>query len=125
MKCAKCNATLPAKAKFCPECATPVSPAGSGSVSIGGNVSGSNIVVGDRNQVNHSVNTQTNEIAMHFKTIYQAIETSERAPAEKTDLVADVKEIEAIVQDENVEEDFLTRRLRNLKRMAPDIADVA
>ena len=87
-------------------------------VFVGGNVTASNIVVGNNNTVTQSV-------IVSFKPVYQAIENSKRAPAEKADLAADVKEIEDIVQAGTVDESFLTRRLRNLKRMAPDIADVA
>jgi len=90
-------------------------------ISVGGSVSGSNIVVGNNNVV-------TNTISTHniFAPVYQAIEKSPRPIQEKEDLKADVTEIEAAVaKGEAVDEPWLSRKLRTLKRMAPDIAEVA
>ena len=67
--------------------------------------------------------TITNNI---FKPIYRAVEKSSRNETEKADLVADINDIESeIAKGEQANESFLTRRLRNLKKSAPDIADVA
>jgi hypothetical protein len=90
------------------------------SVVIGGNITGSTIVVGDHNTV---TNTNIHHV---FAPVYHAIEQSALLPQGKDDLKAEVKEIEAeVVKGELVDESFLARRLRNLKRMAPQIAEVA
>ncbi len=74
------------------------------SISIGGDVSSSNI----------------------FAPVYQAIEQAALPAQDKDDLKVEVKEIEAeVVKGALVDESFLSRRLRNLKRMAPQIAEVA
>lgn len=85
---------------------------------VSGGVSGSNIIVGDENKVTIAKNL--------FKSIYRAIDESYRRDTEKADLVSDVNEIsnEATKRD-NANESFLSRRLRNLKKIAPDIAEVA
>ena len=85
---------------------------------VTGDVNGSNIVVGNENNVSITKNI--------FKPIYHAIEKSSRNETEKADLVADVHDIESeISKGEQTDESFLARRLRNLKKSAPDIADVA
>ena len=90
-------------------------------ISVGGNVSGSNIVVGNNNMVTN--NTSTHNI---FAPIYQAIEQSAHSAQDKEDLKAEYQEIEtAVAKGQAVDESWLSRRLRNLKRMAPDIAEVA
>jgi len=84
---------------------------------VGGNVSG-NIVVGDENTVENTITV--------FKSIYHAIDESTRDAAEKQDLIAEVDEIkDEVAKGDQANESFLSRRLRNLKKMAPDIADVA
>ena len=85
---------------------------------MAGDVKESNIVIGNENNI-----TITKNI---FKPIYRAIEKSKREETEKADLVADVNDIESeISKGEQADESFLARRLRNLKKSAPDIADVA
>jgi len=84
---------------------------------VGGNVSG-NIVVGDENTVENTITV--------FKPIYHAIDESTRDAAEKQDLIAEVDEIKnEVAKGDNANESFLSRRFRNLKKMAPDIADLA
>ena len=91
------------------------------SISIGGNVSGSNIVVGNHNTVTNNTSTQN-----VFAPVYHAIEQAPISAQEKDDLKAEYKEIEtAVTQGQPVDESWLARRLRNLKRMAPAIAEVA
>lgn len=92
--------------------------AGNGSVVIGGNVTGSTIVTGNQNVVT----TETN----FFLPIYQAIEEKkDLKPDAKADLKAEVQEVEAEVKKgEKADEAFLARRLRNIRRIAPDILDV-
>ena len=85
-------------------------------VVVGGNVSNSNIVTGDGNLVN---------LEQAFAPVYEAIERKALHPEQKADLKADVKEIEAeAAKGDKADEGFLARRLRNLRRMAPDILDV-
>jgi hypothetical protein len=91
-------------------------------ISIGGSVSGANIVVGNNNTVTNSV-TATHNL---FAPVYQAIEQSARSAQDKEDLKAEYQEIEKEVsKGQSADESWLARRLRNLKRMAPDIAEVA
>jgi len=92
--------------------------AGERGVAIGGNVSGSTIITGDGNVVNSAA------LEAVFAPVYQAIETSARPAGEKADLTADVREIQEAVAAPEVDASWLGRRLRNLKRMAPDIAEV-
>ncbi len=88
------------------------------SINIGGNVSGSNIVVGNHNKV--TTNTQN-----VFTPVYQAIQQSKLPVQDKIDIQAEVKEIEAeIVKADHADESFITRHLRNVGRMAPDILEV-
>lgn len=85
---------------------------------VGGNVTDSNIVVGDENTI---AITKT-----VFKSIYRAIEESTRNATEKQDLIAEVDEIKnEVAKGDDANESFLSRRLRNLKKMAPDVAEVA
>jgi len=84
-------------------------------VNVQGNVYGS---IGDGNTVNF--------IQQKFEPIYEAIEASSRNATEKQDLIAEVDEIKnEVAKGDDANGSFLSRRLRNLKKMAPDIADVA
>lgn len=90
-------------------------------ISVGGNANGSNIVVGNNNTVTNNATTQN-----FFGPVYQAIEKSARSAQEKEDLKAEYQEIEkAVAKGQTVDESWLSRRLRNLKHMAPDLAEVA
>ena len=66
------------------------------------------------------------EVAQMFDQIYAKIEARQNtSPTDKADLKEDVQEIQAAVAKKDpVDEDFLARRLRNIKRIAPDILDV-
>ena len=70
------------------------------------------------------------EIKQLFDGLYAKIETRPETPtANKEDLKAEVKEIqatvtEAVQKNEKVDEGFLSRRFRNIARMAPDVLDV-
>jgi hypothetical protein len=67
-----------------------------------------------------SANTQS-----IFAPVYQAIEQSSRPYQEKAGLAEEVKEVEAEVQKADAADfSFLETRLRNLKRMAPDIFEL-
>jgi len=71
-------------------------------------------------------NNTVNFIQQKFEPIYEAIESSSRDVTEKEDLIAEVDEIKnEIAKGDDANESFLSRRLRNLKKMAPDIAEVA
>lgn len=86
-------------------------------INIGGNVGG-NFVLGDNNNINF--------IQQKFEPIYEAIEASSRDVTEKEDLVAEIDDIKhEVAKGDDTNESFLARRLRNLKKMAPDIAEVA
>lgn len=90
---------------------------GERSLAVSGDISGSTLVTGDGNVV---VNTRT-----LFAPVYRAIQRSSRPAQEKTDLAAEVKDLETEVQKgAAADEGFLARRLRTLKRMAPDIGEL-
>lgn len=96
--------------------------AGDNSVVVGGSVQGSNIVIGSNNTVtNNSVN-----IAPLFDELYRKLDThKDLAPETKRDVKEELKEIQSALEAQQPDESFLARRFRNLKRMAPDIADIA
>ncbi|MBC7877624.1 MAG: hypothetical protein H7Y59_10685 [Anaerolineales bacterium] len=95
--------------------------AGNGSIVIGGNVDRSNIVAGNNNMVsNQSIN-----IAPLFETIYHFVETNRKLQAgKKQDAKEELQEIQAALEEPKPDENFITRRFRNLKRMAPEIVEV-
>jgi DNA-directed RNA polymerase subunit F len=96
--------------------------AGNGSVVIGGNVQGSNIILGNGNQVsNQSVN-----LAPLFETIYNFVDKHPKLqPEKKQDVKEELKEIETALEEQKPDENFITRRFRNIKRMSPEIVEVA
>ena len=103
-----------------------------------------NVKVGDVSGVSGSVNIAGGNITTHqtrtglsgaelkqlFDQLYSAIDShAKSSPADKEDLKAEVKEIqstitEAAKKSEKVDESFLSRRFRNIARMAPDVLDV-
>ncbi|MEW6028503.1 MAG: hypothetical protein ACOYZ8_01990 [Chloroflexota bacterium] len=91
--------------------------AGDRSVVVGGNVTGSTIVTGDGNRITAS---------SKFVAIYHQVDERVDLPAaDKSDLKAELQTFE----DEDkkgpeANEGFLAQRLRNIKRIAPDILDV-
>jgi hypothetical protein len=99
-----------------------------------GNISGinGNVNVAGGNITTHQTTTVLNaaEIRQLFDELYAKIETRpETHPADKEDLKAEVKEIQATVTDaaqknEKMDEGVLSRRFRNIARMAPDVLDV-
>lgn len=96
--------------------------AGNNSVVIGGSVQGSNIVIGNNNTVaNSSVN-----IAPLFDEIYKKLDGHKAlAPQQKEDIHAELQDVQLELEKSTPDESFLARRFRNIKRMAPDIADIA
>ena len=94
-----------------------------GGAYIGGNINtqGGDFVGRDKNIVINNASTQN-----IFAPVYHAIEQSTRPAQEKQDLQAEIKEIEtAALKSGPVDETWLSRKLRTLKRIAPDIAEVA
>jgi len=91
---------------------------GTGSVVAGGSITGSTILTGSGNTVGGS----TQNI---FAPVYQAIQSASLPAQQKEDLAAEVEEIEGqIVKAEELDESFLARRLRAVKRMGSDIFEV-
>jgi hypothetical protein len=91
---------------------------GAGSVVAGGSIRDSTVITGSGNTVGGS----TQNI---FAPVYQAIQSASLPAQQKEDLSAEVEEIEGqIVKSEAVDEGFLARRLRAVKRMGPDIFEV-
>lgn len=104
----------------------------------------SRIRVGNISKVDGSVNIAGGNITTHHTTIdlnmkeleqlfdqlYTTIEANKKvSSAKKEDLKAEVEEIQATVteaaqKNEKVDESFLSRRFRNIARMAPDVLDV-
>jgi hypothetical protein len=99
-----------------------------------GDISGvrGNLNIAGGNITTHQTTTNINvtEIEQLFQRIYTAIDTRpETEPGDKEDLKAEVQEIQSTVTEaakENgkVDEGFLSRRFRNIARMAPDVLDV-
>jgi hypothetical protein len=89
------------------------------------NIAGGNITT---NQISSGLSAA--EIKQLFDQLYIGIEiNSKTSSAEKEDLRAEVEEIqstvtEAVQKNEKVEESFLSRRFRNIARVAPDVLDV-
>ena len=96
--------------------------AGDNSIVIGGNVEDSNIIIGSHNKVTN----QTINIAPLFKQIYKKVEDSTTLdPQEKKDVKDELQEIQKVLEQPNPDDTFLARRFRILKRMAPEITEIA
>lgn len=94
--------------------------AGDNSIVIGGNVQGSNIVIGNENKV------VSQSIKPLFREIYRKLDEEKNIkPEDKEDLRAELEEIQTALEIPDPDETFLARRFRNLKRMAPEIAEIA
>ena len=93
-----------------------------GAVFVGGDVQDSNIVTGSRNQIGNQ-ELRRDDL---FAEILEKIEQRPHISAEdQEDLKANVAELKAETEKEDkADPSFLARRLRNIKRIAPDIADV-
>lgn len=66
------------------------------------------------------------DIAKLFEPIYARIEARPNTdPGDKADLQTDVQELQAeVAKGDKADESFLSRRLRNLQRVAPDILEI-
>lgn len=96
--------------------------AGSGSIVIGGNVERSNIVSGN----NNFVSNQNINLALLFRNIHEIVDAKTNLqPDEKSDIKAELQEIQTALEEAQPDETFLARRFRNLRRMAPEIVDIA
>jgi beta-phosphoglucomutase-like phosphatase (HAD superfamily) len=96
--------------------------AGHGGIAIGGSVQGSNIVFGNNNVV---VNSSTNHAPL-FEELYRELDIRKDLPADKKeDIKAELQEIQSALDESNPDETFIARRFRNIKRMAPEIVEVA
>jgi len=105
---------------------------------------GSGIDIGDISDISGNVNVAGGNITTHhtttglraaeikqlFDQLYTRIDArAETSTADKEDLKAEVKEIqatftEAAQKNEKVDEGLLSRRFRNIARMAPDVLDM-
>ena len=70
--------------------------------------------------------TSAAKIAEAFERIYSAVDARPNTSAtDKADLKAEVQGVQTeVVKGETASQDFLVRRFRNIRRMAPDILDV-
>ncbi|HCR71197.1 MAG TPA: hypothetical protein DIW23_07130 [Anaerolineae bacterium] len=95
---------------------------GNGSIVIGGNVTGSNVVQGN----NNIVTNQTINLTPLFQTIYQKVDESPNITSSNKEVVkAELAEVKTALESKQPDESFLERKFRVLKSMAPDIVDVA
>jgi hypothetical protein len=94
---------------------------------ISGNV---NIAGGDITTHHTITGLSATEIKQLFDGLYSRIDArADTSPADKEDIKAEVKEIQATVteaaqKNEKLDEGFISRRFRNIARMAPDVLDV-
>ncbi len=89
-------------------------------VYIGGNATGNVIQTGDSRVV------LGEEIHQHFQPVYEKISESPLPNEDKADLQTDMEVIEAeILKGDKADETTLARHLRSMRRIAPDILDVA
>lgn len=107
-----------------------------GSVSVsGGDFVGRDktTITGDGNVIgDHSSSTVIKQgvdpeaVARAFRALYSAVEQKPNLPPQdKADLKAELQELETeVVKGEDADEGFIARRLRYIKRMAPDILEV-
>ncbi|MDD2923393.1 MAG: hypothetical protein PHQ36_14000 [Anaerolineales bacterium] len=96
--------------------------AGNGSVVVGGNVQGSSIVVGN----NNTVSSQSVNVAPLFEQIYVLVDKQPDLPLDdKEDVKAELQEAQIALEEPTPDEGFIARRFRNIKRMSPEIAEVA
>lgn len=98
--------------------------AGSNSIIIGGNVSGSSIVVG--NNVIVGDNNKMTNINVLFDELQDTVEEKKDLPPKvREEIRTDLKEMQSEFAKSEPDVSFLARRVSNIKRMAPDIADIA
>ncbi len=94
-----------------------------GGVYVGGNVNTSGGDFVGRDKISFSSNKTSNSVQELFAKIYRAISQQDGLePSDQEDLLAEVKEIEKMATHKDLlDESTLKRKLRNVKRMSPDI----
>ena len=99
---------------------------GASNIHIGGSVSGSNLVVGDHNQITQSNGVSGDEIAKLFEIAYQKIKARPEDPqVDKEEITQAVQRIEQeTVKGEEANPGKVERLLTTLSGMAPDIGEV-
>jgi len=86
------------------------------------NQDGSEFIGGDKNSPGVDVN-ELNKLLLKVNKLID--EKQDLSKTDKSDLKADIKEgIEEIKKNKKADSNFISRRLQNVKRMAPDILDV-
>lgn len=95
------------------------------------NISGNVNVAGGNITTHHTVTgLSAAGIKQLFDGLYSQIDArANTSPADKEDIKAEVIEIQstvtkAVQKNEKIDESFLSRRFRNIARMAPDVLDV-
>jgi hypothetical protein len=126
-----------------------VEASGDRSVAIGGDVSESTIITGDQHKINtgggayiegkvdtgggdfvgrdqhKSTGLNAEQVARLFERINIEIDAKEMSETDKQDLKADINELKVEAEKgDQADDSFLMRRLRNIRRMAPDILEV-
>ena len=95
---------------------------GNGGIVIGGNVTGSNVVQGN----NNIVTNQAINLTQAFEKLYKEVDQQPTLTSvEKEDVKTDLQEIKTALEQSQPDESFIAKRFRNIKRMSPDIVDVA
>ena len=92
------------------------------------NISGDGNVIGNNSRSTvFKQSADPEALARAFGQIYAAVAAHPAtSPADKADMKAELEEVEQeLAKGEAADEDFLTRHLRNVGRMAPDILEVA
>jgi hypothetical protein len=89
-------------------------------------VTNGDVVGRDQTKTVYNAGGDPEALANAFTALYQQVaQQSDLAPQEKTDVQAELQEVEQeLRKGEQADEGFIRRRLRNVKRMAPDILDV-
>jgi hypothetical protein len=95
---------------------------GNNSIVISGNVNGNSIIMGS----NNNVSVKYVNLTPLFGGIYSELnKRTDLKPEAKNDIKAELHEIQTALEGSKPDENFITRRFRNIERMAPDIVDVA
>ncbi len=93
---------------------------GNRGVYIGGDAKNNVIQTGDGNILSRG------DVQQYFQPIYEKIAASALSEEDKKDLTVEVEAIEAeVVKGNDADESALARHLRSIRRIAPDILDVA
>ena len=103
------------------------SRAKSPSISEGGITIGGNAVIKDSKLVGRDNNEkQILNLSISFSSLYNSIKDRPNTPPEvKENIENSAREIEnEIKKKNNIDYSFIAERLRNIKKMAPDIAEI-